>query len=34
VPVGSTMTRVRRTGPDPSDVDITTHGSYSFVPLR
>jgi protein-L-isoaspartate(D-aspartate) O-methyltransferase len=34
VPVGATMTRVRRTGPDPGDVDITTHGSYSFVPLR
>jgi protein-L-isoaspartate(D-aspartate) O-methyltransferase len=33
-PVGATMTRVRRTGPDPADVDITTHGSYSFVPLR
>lgn len=33
-PVGSTMTRVRRSGPDPADVDITTHGSYSFVPLR
>lgn len=34
VPVGATMTRVRRTGPSSSDVDITTHGSYSFVPLR
>jgi protein-L-isoaspartate(D-aspartate) O-methyltransferase len=34
VPVGSTMTRVRRTGPDPADVDVSTHGSYSFVPLR
>ena len=34
VPVRATMTRVRRTGPDPGDVDITTHGSYSFVPLR
>jgi protein-L-isoaspartate(D-aspartate) O-methyltransferase len=34
VPVGATMTRVRRTGPDPGDVDVTTHGSYSFVPLR
>lgn len=33
VPVNATMTRVRRTGPDPTDVDITTHGSYSFVPL-
>lgn len=34
VPVGSTMTRVRRTGPDGADVATTTHGSYSFVPLR
>jgi protein-L-isoaspartate(D-aspartate) O-methyltransferase len=34
VPVGATMTRVRRTGSDPGDADITTHGSYSFVPLR
>ena len=34
VPVAATMTRVRRTGPDPGNVDITTHGSYSFVPLR
>ena len=34
LPVGATMTRVRRTGPDPVDVDVTTHGSYSFVPLR
>jgi protein-L-isoaspartate(D-aspartate) O-methyltransferase len=34
VPVNATMTRVRRTGPDPSDVEITTHGSYSFVPLK
>jgi protein-L-isoaspartate(D-aspartate) O-methyltransferase len=34
VPVGATMTRVRRTGPDAGDVDVTTHGSYSFVPLR
>ncbi|MGA9100779.1 protein-L-isoaspartate O-methyltransferase family protein, partial [Aeromicrobium sp.] len=34
VPVGATMTRVRRTGPEPGDVDVTTHGSYSFVPLR
>jgi protein-L-isoaspartate(D-aspartate) O-methyltransferase len=34
VPVGATMTRVRRTGPDPGDVDVTAHGSYSFVPLR
>jgi protein-L-isoaspartate(D-aspartate) O-methyltransferase len=34
VPVNATMTKVRRTGPEPSDVDVTTHGSYSFVPLR
>jgi protein-L-isoaspartate(D-aspartate) O-methyltransferase len=34
VPVGSAMTRVRRTGSDRTDVDVTTHGSYSFVPLR
>lgn len=34
VPVGATMTRVRRTGPDPSGADVTHHGSYSFVPLR
>jgi protein-L-isoaspartate(D-aspartate) O-methyltransferase len=34
VPVGATMTRVRRTGPEPGDVDVTAHGSYSFVPLR
>ena len=34
VPVGATMTRVRRSGPERGDVDITTHGSYSFVPLR
>jgi protein-L-isoaspartate(D-aspartate) O-methyltransferase len=34
IPVGSAMTRVRRTGPTSSDADITTHGLYSFVPLR
>ena len=34
VPVGATMTRVRRRGPALGDADITTHGSYSFVPLR
>jgi protein-L-isoaspartate(D-aspartate) O-methyltransferase len=34
VPVGATMTRVRRTGPSSDDVDVTTHGMYSFVPLR
>ena len=31
VPVGSAMTRVRRT---PDGIDVTTHGAYSFVPLR
>ena len=31
VPVGSAMTRVRRTS---EGTDITTHGSYTFVPLR
>ena len=34
VPVNATMTRVLRTGSDPADVDITSHGAYSFVPLR
>ncbi|MGH3457820.1 protein-L-isoaspartate O-methyltransferase family protein [Aeromicrobium sp.] len=34
VPVNATMTRVRRTGPDPGDADISAHGAYSFVPLR
>jgi len=33
IPVGATMTRVRRTGPAGSDVAVTTHGLYSFVPL-
>ena len=33
IPVGAMMTRVRRTGADPADVEVTTHGSYSFVPL-
>ncbi len=31
VPVGSAMTRVRRTA---AGDDVTTHGAYSFVPLR
>lgn len=30
VPVGSAMTRVRRTA---DGIDVTTHGAYSFVPL-
>jgi protein-L-isoaspartate(D-aspartate) O-methyltransferase len=34
VPVNATMTRIRRTGATSGDVDITTHGLYSFVPLR
>lgn len=34
VPINATMTRVRRIGPAAADADITTHGSYSFVPLR
>jgi protein-L-isoaspartate(D-aspartate) O-methyltransferase len=33
IPVGATMTRVRRTGSRASDVEITTHGAFSFVPL-
>jgi protein-L-isoaspartate(D-aspartate) O-methyltransferase len=33
IPVNATMTRVRRTGPTASDIDVTTHGLYSFVPL-
>jgi len=32
IPVGAHMTKVVRTGPD--DAEITTHGLYSFVPLR
>jgi protein-L-isoaspartate(D-aspartate) O-methyltransferase len=33
VPVGATMMRVRRTGPTASDVEVSTHGAFSFVPL-
>lgn len=31
VPVGAVMTRVQRTD---SALDVTTHGAFSFVPLR
>jgi len=34
VPVGPHMTRVQKHGPDREDVSVTTHGLYSFVPLR
>ncbi len=34
VPVGGTMTRAARTGQNTGDVEVTTHGNYSFVPLR
>lgn len=34
IPVGARMTRVEKHGPGPEDVSVTTHGLYSFVPLR
>jgi protein-L-isoaspartate(D-aspartate) O-methyltransferase len=34
IPVGPHMTRVQKNGPGRDDVDVTTHGLYSFVPLR
>ena len=34
IPVGSRMTRVVRHGDADEDVTVTTHGLYSFVPLR
>ena len=34
IPVGARMTRVEKHGPDRQDVSVTTHGLYSFVPLR
>ncbi len=34
IPVGARMTRVEKYGPDRDAVSITTHGLYSFVPLR
>ncbi len=34
IPVGARMTRVEKEGSGADDVSITTHGLYSFVPLR
>jgi protein-L-isoaspartate(D-aspartate) O-methyltransferase len=34
IPVTSRMTRVVRNGRAPDDISLTTHGRYSFVPLR
>ena len=34
IPVGARMTRVEKSGPARDDLVITTHGLYSFVPLR
>lgn len=34
LPISGTMTRVCRRGPETDDVEISTHGSYRFVPLR
>jgi protein-L-isoaspartate(D-aspartate) O-methyltransferase len=34
IPVGARMTRVEKCGPDRDAVSVTTHGLYSFVPLR
>ena len=34
IPVGARMTRVEKHGPGREDVSVTTHGLYSFVPLR
>ena len=34
LPVGAHMTRVERYGPGRDAVNVTTHGLYSFVPLR
>ena len=34
LPVGARMTRVEKHGPSRDAVSITTHGLYSFVPLR
>jgi protein-L-isoaspartate(D-aspartate) O-methyltransferase len=34
IPVGAHMTRVEKYGPGREDVDVSTHGLYSFVPLR
>ena len=34
IPVGARMTRVEKDGPDGGALTVTTHGLYSFVPLR
>jgi protein-L-isoaspartate(D-aspartate) O-methyltransferase len=34
IPVGARMTKVVRTGLSDDDIAVTTHGLYSFVPLR
>lgn len=34
IPVAARMTRVVRQGADVDEVTVTTHGLYSFVPLR
>ena len=34
IPIGAPMTRVEKHGAGRDDVSITTHGLYSFVPLR
>jgi len=34
IPVGARMTRVEKHGSGPAAVKVTTHGLYSFVPLR
>ena len=34
IPVGARMTRVEKDGPDREALTVTTHGLYSFVPLR
>jgi protein-L-isoaspartate(D-aspartate) O-methyltransferase len=34
LPVGAHMTKVEKHGADRKDVSVTTHGLYTFVPLR
>ena len=34
IPIGAYMTRVEKYGPGVEAVSLTTHGLYSFVPLR
>jgi len=34
IPVGARMTRVQKDGPGREALTVTTHGLYSFVPLR